>query len=167
MSGVVVWITGLPSAGKSKLATRVAESLRSAGGCPCVLDGDAVRGLIQPAPGYGPQERADFYETLARLAGHLAHQGHTVLVPATANQRAYRDRARELAPHFIEVFVDVPLSTCRERDAKGLYAAAQAGHVDNMPGAGPSYERPETPDIIARGGLDDAARDVLVKRLLA
>lgn len=30
---------------------------------------------------------------------------------------------------FFEVFVDAPLSVCEERDVKGLYKKARAGHI--------------------------------------
>ena len=68
MSGGVVWITGLPSSGKSTLAEKVAHRLRSAARSCVVLDGDAVRAALVPAPGYGPEARDAFYATLARLA---------------------------------------------------------------------------------------------------
>ncbi|MDP1827665.1 MAG: adenylyl-sulfate kinase [Archangium sp.] len=138
-SGTVVWITGLPSSGKSTLAALVA----AAHGSAVVLDGDEVRAALRPVPGYGEAERDAFYETLARLAALLARQGHVVLVAATAHRRAFRDRARELAPRFVEVFVDTPLAECRRRDPKGLYARAE----HQLPGLGVTFEPPESPDV--------------------
>lgn len=143
MSGVVVWLTGLPSSGKSTLARRVAERLRPQGPA-VVLDGDEVRAALVPAPGYDESGRDAFYETLARLAALLAGQGAVVLVPATAHRRAFRERARALAPRFLEVFVDTPEAECRRRDAKGLFARAPPG----LPGAGVDYEAPLRPDLV-------------------
>lgn len=155
--GVVVWLTGLPSSGKSSLARRVLASLRAARAPACVLDGDDVRAALHPAPGYSPEARRDFYATLAELAALLARQGLAVLVPATANRAEFREAARAIAPRFIEVFVDVPLAICIERDAKGLYAQAQKGEVAELPGVGRDYEAPATPDVVARGGEDERA----------
>ena len=159
MNGVVVWLTGLPSSGKSTLARRVLEEGRRRKIPCCMLDGDEVRGALVPTPGYDDQARRDFYATLGALAAMLAGQGMVVLVPATANQRSFRDQARELAPRFVEVFVDVSLELCKERDAKGLYARAAEGDVDDMPGVGTRYEAPTHPDVIAQGGEDERARD--------
>src|SRR5262245_39247779 len=100
-TGLVVWVTGLPSAGKSKLAQNVRHELARRGGICCVLDGDEVRGAIVPEPGYSPEARDAFYATLARLANLVASQGLCVVVAATAHKRAYRDAARALAPRFI------------------------------------------------------------------
>lgn len=156
MSGVVVWLTGLPSSGKSTLAGAVAAVLRGRERV-VVLDGDEVRQALVPPPGYGEVERADFYETLARLAALLARQGHVVLVPATAHRRAFRAHARALAPAFVEVLVDTPLEECRRRDAKGLYARGDA----LLPGLGAAYERPERPEVTVTPGDDDAVPRVL------
>jgi adenylylsulfate kinase len=155
--GAVVWITGLPSAGKSTLAGRIASRLRSAGTATAVLDGDQVRAALDPRPGYDPESRSRYYGTLAHLAALLARQGLVAVVAATAHRRAFRQRARALAPRFVEVFVDVPIETCAARDSKGLWAAARRGAVPELPGVGSGFERPEAPDVVAVGGEDPDA----------
>lgn len=157
MTGAVAWFTGLPSSGKSTLAERARARLAEAGVPAVLLDGDAVRGALVPAPGYLPVERDAFYETLARLAALLASQGQVVLVAATAHRRAHRRLARSLAPRFVEVHVNSPPGECEARDAKGLWAAARAGLAPQLPGAGLAYEPPEAPEVVARGGHDEAA----------
>lgn len=167
MSGAVVWVTGLPASGKSTLARRLRDRLRAAGAAAAVLDGDAVRAALVPAPGYDPAARAAFYETLGNLALALAQDGVVAIVAATAHRRAFRDRvrarlsaggeAREGAPRFVEVLVDVPAEVCAARDPKGLWAKARAGEAPELPGAGVAYERPLAPEVVARGGEDGAA----------
>jgi len=156
-AGAVVWITGRPSAGKSLLAERLRNRFVHAQRPVVLLDGDAVRAAMKPAIGYDEQARRDFYETLASLAALFAHQGLVAIVPATAHLREYRDRARELAPRFVEVYVNVSLERCAQRDAKGLYAAVREGKVTGVPGADIPYEIPEAPDVVALGGFDDEA----------
>jgi adenylylsulfate kinase len=159
--GAVVWITGLPSSGKSTLARAVAGELERARVPACTLDGDEVRNALVPSPGYSARQRADFYESLARLAALLAGQGLVVLVPATAHRRAFRDQARRLFPRFLEVWVDTALSDAMARDAKGLYASAPAGQ-NQVPGLGVEYEAPDAPDLVAHGGADtDAVRTLI------
>ncbi|MEQ9322516.1 MAG: adenylyl-sulfate kinase, partial [Polyangiaceae bacterium] len=109
-------------------------------------------------PGYNDAARDAFYETLARLAALIARQGLVVLVPATAHRRRYRDRARELAPRMVEVYVATDVTTCAERDAKGLYGRSAAGELTtDVPGAGTGYDMPDDPDVVADGGWDDDA----------
>jgi adenylylsulfate kinase len=155
MTGAVAWFTGLPSAGKSTLARAVADELRQREIHAVVLDSDEVRALI-PQLGYDEAARNQFYGLLARLAAMLARQGHVVLVPATANRRAFRDAARGLAPAFLEIFVDTPLEECRRRDTKGLYASK----VADAPGVGTAYERPTAADFHVRSGDTDAAAEI-------
>ena len=50
--GAVVWFTGLPASGKSRLARRVAARLRELGVAHCTLDSDEMRRTLVPAPGY-------------------------------------------------------------------------------------------------------------------
>jgi len=165
MSGAVVWFTGLPASGKSTLARGVQRRLRDRGELPCLLDGDVVRRLLAPLLGYSDRERHVFYEALAGLAAELAHQGLTVLVPATAHRRAYRQHARELAPYFVEVWVTTSLADCQAHDEKGLYAAA-AGSPGTLPGVGQSYEPPEQAEVQAKGGHDGDAVERIATLLL-
>jgi len=167
VKGAVVWITGLPSSGKSTLAARIAKRLRTDGRAVAVLDGDQVRAALDPRPGYDAQSRARFYGTLARVAALLARQGLVAVVAATANRRAFRERARQLAPRYLEVFVDVPVAECAARDAKGLYAASRHGTVRELPGIDSEFERPEAPDVVAGGGEDAAAPEAVAAILAA
>jgi adenylylsulfate kinase len=148
MSGAVVLVTGLPSSGKSTFAERAAARLAERGVATCVLDGDVVRQSLVPAPGYDEPARRDFYETLARLGAELARQGLVVLVPATAHRRTFRERFRELAARYVEVFADTPLERCLARDSKGLYERGRAGKVHDVPGLDAAYERPLAPDVV-------------------
>ena len=163
--GVVVWLTGLPSAGKSTFASALLAVLKASGTPACVLDGDDVRKALATMLGYSSTERAAFYETLARLAALLAAQGLVVLVPATAHRRAFRERARELAPAYVEVWVDTPLGDCIERDTKGLYEARASGRASHVPGSDTTYEPPLEPAVVARGGMDAQAVTAVLKRV--
>lgn len=160
--GAVIWITGRPSAGKSVFAERLRKHLVHAQRPAVLLDGDAVRAAMKPAVGYDEQARSDFYETLANLAAMFANQALVVIVPATAHCQAYRDYAKRIAPHWIEVYVDVAPEECAERDAKGLYAAVREGRAKGLPGADVPYEPPHNPNVTAFGGYDEDAATKVV-----
>lgn len=162
MTGVVVWFTGLPSAGKTTLAEAVRSRLAHQGTVACLLDGDVLRAIIAPKLGYSESDRVDFYTALARLAAELAKQGLVVLVPATAHLRAYRQHARQLSPRFVEVWVTTALAECRRRDSKGLYASA-ATAPGQLPGVDIPYEEPEHAEVLAAGGDDLVA----IERILS
>ncbi len=165
MTGAVVFVTGLPAAGKSTLARAVVARLRGRGLPAALLDGDAVRAALSPRPGYDAAGRAAFYETLGNLALLLAGQGLVAVVAATAHRRAFRDRVRAAGGRYVEVFVDTPAEVCATRDPKGLWARARSGDAPELPGAGPAYQPPRAPEVVARGGEDVTAVDAVVAAL--
>ncbi|WP_242372370.1 adenylyl-sulfate kinase [Anaeromyxobacter sp. SG26] len=163
--GAVVWVTGLPSSGKSTFARRLRARLAARGRPAALLDGDAVRAALHPAPGYEPAARAAFYETLGDLALLLAADGLVAVVAATASRRAFRDRVRARAPRFVEVHLAVPAELCAARDPKGLWARARAGEAPELPGAGRAYEPPGAPGGGAPGGAGAPPREAALAAL--
>jgi adenylylsulfate kinase len=152
-----VWITGLPASGKSTVARALAAELDGKGIRAAVLESDAVRREITPNAGYYDAERDAFYATVAYLARVLVLHGVSVIVDATANRRAYRDRARAAIPRFLEVHVRCPLAVCQARDPKGIYLRGAAGTAPNVPGVSAPYEPPLTPEVVVDGERDDPA----------
>jgi adenylylsulfate kinase len=147
-----VWITGLPGSGKTTVAHEVAhrlnaERLRT-------LQLDEIRTIVTPRPTYSEQERDIVYAFLAYTAKVLTECGCNVIIDATANRRRYRDLARQLIPHFIEVYLSCSLETCRQREAqriaeftpKMIYEKSQAPNAA-VPGVNVPYERTENPEL--------------------
>lgn len=158
LQAFAVWLTGLPASGKSTIARALSALLAARGVRVVVLESDDVRRLFTPKPRYDAPERDRFYGALADLARLLAGDGVPVLVAATANFRAYRDRARAGIPRFLEVFVDCPLPVCRARDPKGIYHRADAGSAPNVPGVSATYEPPLRPEVVVDGARDPAGK---------
>jgi adenylylsulfate kinase len=156
MPAFAVWITGLPASGKSTLAGALAWELATRGIDAVVLESDALRRVLTPEPRYDERERAIFYGTLSWFGQTLVAHGIPVIFDATANRRAYRNRAREGIDRFVEVYVDTPRATCERRDPKGIYEAARKGEADSVPGVQKPYEPPEHPDLVVHGGREPA-----------
>ena len=142
-----IWITGLPASGKSTLTAALKEQLRARGIDVAVLESDTLRKTFTPNPRYDEEEREAFYKHMADVGALLAHQGVPVIFDATANRRAYRDRARRQIQRFLEIYIDCPLSTCMARDPKGIYRQAQGSATAIVPGLQTPYEPPEMPDL--------------------
>ncbi len=162
--GFAVWLTGLPSSGKSTITRELVALLADRGVRARVLESDAVRREITPNATYGTAERDIFYAALGYMARLLTEQGVTVIVDATANRRAYRDRARAAIPRFLEVHVSCPLSVCLSRDPKKIYSRGAKGAVPNVPGLSAPYEEPLKPEVTVDGALHapgDSARRIV------
>ena len=145
--GFALWVTGLPGAGKSALAEALATDLRARGLPVEVLDSDELRARLMPAAGYGDTARDRFYDLIVFLAELVTRHGVNVLIAATASRRAYRDAARAALPRLAEVYVECAPEVCRARDPKGLWAQADAGAIEHLPGAGAVYETPLAPEF--------------------
>lgn len=148
-----VWLTGLPASGKSTIACALRAGLEAAGLETEVLESDAVRTVITPAPTYFREERDLFYRALAFCGGRLAAHGVPVIFDATANRREYRNLARTLIPHFLEVAVMCPLEVCQQRDHKGTYRKAVEGKSTTVPGLQESYDPPLNPEVVVDTSL--------------
>jgi adenylylsulfate kinase len=160
-----VWITGLPASGKSTIAGALKTLLTERGVDVEVLESDIMRKLFSENPRYGASDRADFYQRMIWVGVLLTRHGVPVIFDATANRRAWRDEARKQIPKFAEVYVDVPLKTCIERDPKGIYRSAAEGRASDVPGMQAAYEPPENPDLVIDGTREaplDAARRIIV-----
>jgi bifunctional enzyme CysN/CysC len=161
----VLWLTGLPGAGKSTIADALERRLHGMGLHTYVLDGDNVRGGLNKDLGFTPEDRAENVRRVAETARLLLDAGLIVVVALVSPFRADRRVAKSLfdAGDFVEVWVDTPAEVCAERDPKGLYAKAKAGQLPNMTGVGQGYEAPEQPDLVVGGaGVLDETVDRLV-----
>ena len=165
-AGATVWLTGLSGAGKSTIAARVEQALVAAGRPAFVLDGDNLRLGLNADLGFGEADRVENVRRVGEVARLMAEAGVVVLVALISPFRAGRDAAR--AAHaaagvgFHEVFVDVPLAVCEQRDPKGLYARARRGEVASMTGIDSPYEPPLQADLhLVSAPVDEAVRAVL------
>lgn len=164
--GFALWLTGLPSSGKTTLAHALKRLLASRGLSALVLDSDELRQRLTPNPTYSPEERDWFYGVVAYLAGLLARNGVNVLIAATAPRSQYRQAARRQITHFAEVYVECSPEVCRMRDPKGLWRRVDEGEISGLPGADAPYEVPPSPEAqvdTERTTVEEAAHQVLAQ----
>lgn len=147
-AGWAVWLTGLPASGKSTIGNALVQQLQGRWQAIEVLESDRVRERLTPAPTYSDTERDLFYAALAWAGVLLARHGVGVIFDATAHRRAYREAARREIPRFLEVWVRCPVVVCRQRDPRGIYAAAEKGEAATVPGAAVAYEPNEAAELI-------------------
>ena len=149
--GATVWLTGLPSAGKSTIAAALAELLGDEGHRLQVLDGDEIRATLTSDLGFSRADRITNVRRIGLLARMLATHGVKVLVPVIAPYACSRDEVRAgHAAHgaaFFEVHVATAVEICARRDVKGLYLRRRAGEISGLTGVDDPYEIPDRPEL--------------------
>lgn len=149
--GATVWLTGLPSAGKTTIAQHLSDRLRAEGRRVEVLDGDEVRRFLSAGLGFSREDRNTNVQRIGLVSEVLARNGVLSVVPVIApyadSREAVRKRHEASGTPYIEVHVATPVEVCSERDVKGLYARQAAGALTGLTGVDDPYEPPTDPAL--------------------
>ncbi|KAB2006436.1 hypothetical protein ES319_D11G344500v1 [Gossypium barbadense] len=141
--GCVVWITGLSGSGKSTLACSLSWELHTRGKLSYILDGDNVRHGLNKDLGFKAEDRTENIRRVGEVAKLFADAGLICIASLISPYGKDRDACRAMLPDaFIEVFMNMPLALCEERDPKGLYKLARAGKIKGFTGIDDPYEPP-------------------------
>jgi adenylyl-sulfate kinase len=169
-NGFVLWLTGLSAAGKSTIASIVAQDLEERGLLVDRLDGDVVRTHLTRDLGFSKEDRDANIARIGWVASRLARAGAAVVVSTISPYAEARQRARELTEEhatFIEVYVATSIEECERRDPKGLYAKAHAGEIAEFTGVSDPYEEPTNPEIrlVTEGRMPEQSAAVVLAKL--
>jgi adenylyl-sulfate kinase len=148
LEGFCLWMTGLPSAGKTTIGRVLVARLKALGWHAELLDGDEIRRGLSADLGFDRVSREAHAGRVAFVAKLLARNGAIPIVALISPYRSSRAKARAEIGRFVEVYVSTPLEVCEQRDVKGLYRKARAGEIREMTGVDDPYEPPEHPEIV-------------------
>lgn len=165
----VLWLTGLSGSGKTTVARALEKRLFDSGHRTMLLDGDFVRHGLCGDLGFSSSDRKENIRRIGEVSRLFFEQGNIVLCTFVSPYRADRDKVRSLLPddRFLEIFVDVDLSTAKQRDPKGLYEKAARGDIKEFTGVSSPYEQPQSPEVTINTEelTVDEAVDMLWNRL--
>jgi len=162
----VVWFTGLPSSGKSTIASEVEHQLYARGIRTYLLDGDNVRHGLNSNLGFSPEDREENIRRIGEVAKLFVDGGMITFVAFISPYKKDRERARHILEdgEFIEVYVKCPVGICEQRDPKGQYQKARKGEIKEFTGVSAPYEEPTDPEIILE--TDKLAVEESVKKIM-
>ena len=163
-SGFVIWLTGMKRAGKTTLATQLAQRLTAAGLSAQLLDEDGEARFFIEGLGAGKDDHAKVVKRFGYIARAVARAGGVAICAALSPYRDARDALRKEVRRFVEVFVDAPIETLQSRDGKeGLYRKALASEIQGVAGVDLPYEPPTHPELVLR--TDQEGVDACITRV--
>jgi len=150
--GCTIWLTGLPSSGKSTTAFALEYELIQRGYMTYVLDGDNIRHGLNKNLGFSAQDREENIRRIGEVAKLFADSGIIVVTSFISPYQRERDLARKIHEEaglgFFEIHVSTPVVVCEERDPKSLYKKARRGELKGFTGVDDPYEAPPNPELI-------------------
>lgn len=145
--GRVYWVTGLPGAGKTTVAQALQKEIALKGENSVILDGDALRNILQRTDEYDREARKDLARIYSRLCALIASQGINVICATVSMFDEVRNWNRSNIPRYVEVYLKASVETLIRRDKKGIYGRAASGKQDNVLGINAGFEEPRSPDM--------------------
>ncbi len=147
--GFCIWLTGIPSSGKSTISEILAPMLMAKGRRVTLLDGDITRTHLSSGLGFSKEDRITNIIRIGFVASEIVLHNGAVICALISPYGSAREKVRSMigSDRFIEVFVDAPTDVCKERDVKGMYALAKKGAIKGFTGVDDVYEPPRYPEI--------------------
>jgi bifunctional enzyme CysN/CysC len=143
-----IWLTGLPSSGKSTIAEAVGKKLNKLNINYYIIDGDNIRSTLNKDLGFSKEDRIENNRRVANVARILFDAGVLPIVSTVSPNRTSRDFAKSLFKddEFKLVYINTSIEECIRRDPKNLYSS-KTKKINNVTGIGSNYDVPENYDL--------------------
>jgi len=142
---MVIWIIGLPGSGKTTLAKSLQEVLNKNNIATVHIDGDDMRSIWGDDIGYEVKDRKKNSLRIQTISSIFERQNLVVVVSIMSIFKEHRKQNRKLFNSYYEVFLDIPMTTLKQR--RTIYQDAINKKIDNVVGVDLKYEKPITFDI--------------------
>lgn len=171
--GLTIFLTGLPAAGKSTIASFLLVRLMEVG-MPSVhlLDGDDLRKSLSSDLGFSREDRNENIRRIGDALAEVTRSGGIAICAAIAPYDVSRKAVRQVIAavgRFFLVYISTPANVCEARDPKGEYTRARAGLLAHFTGVSDPYEPPDDAEVVIDTTTTSvgAAAEIIVGRLRA
>lgn len=144
---ISIWLTGLPSSGKTTLAKKIFKILKK--NIPVIiLDSDECNKFFYKKKDYSLKERKKSTLNFIKLTKILLRTKCLVIISANHSNNFQRELARKkIKKKYKEVWVYSSILKCKKRDVKKLFLNAKRGLVKNLVGYDIKFDLPKKHDL--------------------
>ena len=143
----ILFLTGLPSSGKTSLAISLKKKLKKLGLKKIkYIDGDLFRKKFKFNQ-YDKKSRNLVGDKKIRFAKTFLRLKKFVIITGVAHDKFWRRKIKKNNNDIVEVFTKCPLKVCQERDFKKNYFKAQNKDLKNFVGINYMYQEGNSVDI--------------------
>ncbi|MFM8174056.1 MAG: sulfate adenylyltransferase subunit CysN [Pirellulaceae bacterium] len=142
-------LTGLTGVGKSSVAAAVERLLFDQGRAVTVIEGGAIRQGLNQDLGFTPEDRAENLRRAAFVSRIFNEAGLICIAAFVAPNDAVRQRMIDTIgrDRCLLVHLTADEAYRKAHDPRGIYARAERGEIQNIPGINATYEPPQSSDL--------------------
>ena len=145
-----ILLTGLTGSGKTTIARALQRRLFDQGRVASVVDGQSMRAGLSRDLDFSAKGRSENLRRCVEVARFMNESGVICICAFVAPNDDVRQKFRQDlgSARFLMAHLSAPIEVCRERDSDGIYEAADAGEIPNVPGVTTTYEAPDDADLV-------------------
>ncbi|WP_158968183.1 adenylyl-sulfate kinase [Paraglaciecola sp. L3A3] len=144
---MVIWLTGLPGAGKTTIGQILLYKLRALNKQSLLLDGDKLRAALEQN-NYDLESRKSIAFTYGRLGQMFSNQGSVAICATVSMFDDVRAWNAQNISSYLEVYVKVSPEVLHQRNQKNLYSDAETDNAVNIVGFDIAVQEPKSPDLV-------------------
>jgi len=148
-SGYTIWLSGLPSSGKTTIAKELINKLKGA----ILLDGDFIRDSLCSDLSFTPKDRLENIRRISTIAQILNEQNKIVVCSFVSPTFEIREPIFKNIQNIKYFTINTDLDICINRDVNGLYKKALNNEIPNLTGIQSPYEIDTKYPLIDGGDL--------------
>ena len=159
-----IWLTGLPSSGKTTISKRLFQMLNKCFSV-IVLDSDQCNKFFYKRKNYSLKERKNSTLNFVKLTKILLKSKSIIIISANHASNAQRYLARQkIKKKYTEIWINSSIAKCKKRDVKKLFYKAKKGIIKNLVGYDIPFDKPVNYNLMVN--TENKSLDICSKMII-
>jgi sulfate adenylyltransferase len=155
--GLIIHLMGFHKSGKKTLCDILVGKLSELTNKNITYIDNDIKKKLSYGLKHNINDRKEQIERIGYIGNEIINNGGLVIFysnyPFYKERELIKENAIQNGNMCINIFLDTPLSVCKNRDTEGIYILAENKKITNIPGIDEVYEHPNDFDIILSDDL--------------